>query len=73
MSSPIGGDRDHSRSKIGMLNLVEKYSAEAVAETEEGVVAIEYVLLAGLVAAGLLVLAGTDLWTDMLGKLNGMF
>lgn len=56
-----------------MLNLVEKYSAEAVAETEEGVVAIEYVLLAGLVAAGLLVLAGTNLWTDMLGKLNGMF
>lgn len=33
-----------------MLNLVEKYTAEAAAETEDGVVAIEYVLMAALVA-----------------------
>lgn len=41
-----------------MLNLVEKYSAEAVAETEDGVVAIEYVI----VAAALVVALGA-LWT----------
>lgn len=34
-----------------MFNLVEKYSAEAPAATEDGVVAIEYVLMAALVAA----------------------
>jgi pilus assembly protein Flp/PilA len=41
-----------------MLNLVEKYSAEAAAETEDGVVAIEYVI----VAAALVVALGA-LWT----------
>jgi len=56
-----------------MNNLVEKYSAEATAETEEGVVAIEYVLVAGLVASGVAVLFATGLWTTMLGKLNGLF
>ena len=33
-----------------MLNIVEKYSADTAVETEEGVVAIEYVLLAAVVA-----------------------
>jgi Flp pilus assembly pilin Flp len=33
-----------------MLNLVEKYSAETAVESEDGVVAIEYVLMAALVA-----------------------
>lgn len=41
-----------------MLNLVEKYSAEAAAETEDGVVAIEYVIVAGA-----LVIALAALWT----------
>ena len=41
-----------------MLNLVEKYTAEAAAETEDGVVAIEYVIVA---AALVVALAG--LWT----------
>ena len=41
-----------------MLNLVEKYSTEAAAETEDGVVAIEYVI----VAAALVVALGA-LWT----------
>jgi len=47
-----------------MLNLVEKYTAEAAAETEDGVVAIEYVIVAGalVVALGALWTAfGTDL------------
>ena len=42
-----------------MLNLVEKYTAEAAAETEDGVVAIEYVI----VAAALVVALGA-LWTN---------
>ena len=41
-----------------MLNLVEKYSAGAAAETEDGVVAIEYVIVAGA-----LVIALAALWT----------
>src|SRR4051794_35020756 len=55
-----------------MLNLVEKYTAEATAENEDGVVAIEYVLVAGLVAIGVGVAFGTHLWTDLLAKLNGI-
>ena len=41
-----------------MLNLVEKYSAEAAVETEDGVVAIEYVIVAAA-----LVVALAALWT----------
>jgi Flp pilus assembly pilin Flp len=41
-----------------MLNIVEKYSAETAVETEEGVVAIEYVIVAGA-----LVVALAALWT----------
>ena len=41
-----------------MLNIVEKYSAETVAETEDGVVAIEYVIVASA-----LVVALVALWT----------
>ena len=33
-----------------MLNLVEKYSVDTAVESEDGVVAIEYVLMAALVA-----------------------
>lgn len=41
-----------------MLNIVDKYTAETAAETEEGVVAIEYVI----VAAALVVALGA-LWS----------
>lgn len=41
-----------------MLNIVEKYSAETPAEFEDGVVAIEYVVVAGAV-----VIALGALWT----------
>lgn len=41
-----------------MLNLVEKYTAEAAVETEDGVVAIEYVIVAAA-----LVVALAALWT----------
>lgn len=36
-----------------MLNIVEKYSAETPAQSEEGVVAIEYVVVAGAVVIAL--------------------
>jgi Flp pilus assembly pilin Flp len=49
----IGGDRDQTRSTENMLNIVEKYSAETAVETEDGVVAIEYVLVAAAVVAAL--------------------
>jgi len=41
-----------------MLNIVEKYSADTVVESEEGVIGIEYVLLAALAAAAIALLAG---------------
>ena len=51
-----------------MLNLVEKYTAQAAAETEDGVVAIEYVIVAGalVVALGALFTTfGTQLNTKL--------
>ena len=56
-----------------MLNLVEKYSEEAAAESEDGVVAIEYVVMAGLVAIGVALTFGTSLWADMKTKLDNLF
>lgn len=41
-----------------MMNLVEKYTAEATVENEDGVVAIEYVIVAAA-----LVVALAALWT----------
>ena len=56
-----------------MLNLVDKYSAEAVTENEDGVVAIEYVIMAGLVAIGVALTFGTSLWSEMKTKLDNLF
>ena len=58
-----------------MMNLVEKYTPETVEATDDdGVVAIEYVLMGGLVAAGVgLTLAQTGIWATMLAELNGVF
>ena len=41
-----------------MLNIVEKYSAESAVETEDGVVAIEYVVVAAAI-----VIALSGLWS----------
>jgi Flp pilus assembly pilin Flp len=49
-----------------MLNLVEKFTPAVEAE-DEGVVGIEYVLVAGVVAA----VIGGAVWTGALGKLAG--
>jgi Flp pilus assembly pilin Flp len=56
-----------------MQNIVEKYAVEAADEaTDEGVVAIEYVLVAGFVALGVAVAFGTGMWDTMLAKLNSI-
>lgn len=57
-----------------MLNIVEKYSADTTVETDEGVVAIEYVLLAAVVAlvvAGLATSFG-GLGTRLSGIISGV-
>jgi Flp pilus assembly pilin Flp len=41
-----------------MLNIVEKYSTDTVVESEAGVIGIEYVLLAAIVAVAIGLLAG---------------
>ena len=55
-----------------MLNLVEQYSAETT-ENEDGVVAIEYVIMAGLVAIGVALTFGSTLWSEMKTKLDAIF
>ena len=54
-----------------MMNLVEKYTTEEVAANEEGVVAIEYVIVA---AAIVLALGGiwSQFGTDLSGKLQSI-
>jgi hypothetical protein len=50
-----------------MLNLAEKFTPEAVEATEDdGLVAIEYVVMAGVLIGGLTVLA----WTGVFGALT---
>ena len=50
-----------------MLNLVEKFTPEAVEATEDdGVVAIEYVVLAGVVV----IAVGALAWTGAFGALT---
>ena len=58
-----------------MNNLVEKYSAEATEATEDGVVAIEYVLVAAALAVALVALwsaFGTTLATKLDSIVNGI-
>ena len=53
-----------------MLNIVDKYSADTAVESEEGVVAIEYVLMASLVA--LVVVALGVAFGDLGTRLEGV-
>jgi Flp pilus assembly pilin Flp len=55
-----------------MNSIIESYVSEASAADEDGVVAIEYVVIAGLVAAGVALTFATPLWTTMQGKLSGL-
>jgi Flp pilus assembly pilin Flp len=56
-----------------MQNLVEKFTPGVEATDDDGVVAIEYVLVAGLVALGVAITFGSSLWNAMLDKLNALF
>jgi Flp pilus assembly pilin Flp len=57
-----------------MMNLVEKFTPEAVEVTEDdGVVAIEYVLVATAVAAGVLIVFATGLWDALNDQLESLF
>ena len=54
-----------------MHNLVNKFTPDTdVTTDDEGVVAIEYVLVAGIVAAGILVVTFSGLWTRLAAKLD---
>ena len=55
-----------------MLNIVEKYAAEAPEAAEDGVVAIEYVLVAAAVFVGVGVVFAAGLWDDLFKKLDGL-
>lgn len=55
-----------------MENLVEKFMAEE-AEGQEGVVSIEYVLVAVAIAAGVAVVFATGLWSALNTRLSGLF
>ncbi len=53
-----------------MLNIVDQYSADTAVESEEGVVAIEYVLMAALVA--LVVVGLGTAFGGLGGRLSGV-
>ena len=53
-----------------MLNLVEKSTAEETVVEDDGVVAIEYVVVAGAIVVGLAVLWGTGTFTALTDKLT---
>jgi hypothetical protein len=60
-----------------MQNLVQKHITEAPEANDEGVVAIEYVLVAVAVSLGVGVVfatgTATSIWTKMNTTLNGLF
>jgi hypothetical protein len=59
---------------VQVHKLIEKFEAPVVENTDdEGLVAIEYVVGAGLVAAGVAVVFATGLWTKMQTKLTSLF
>jgi hypothetical protein len=56
-----------------MHNLVEKFTpADEATKADEGLVAIEYVVGAGLVAAGVGVVWATDMWQNAQDALNAI-
>ena len=63
-----------SGSGSKMFNLVEKFMPRSLeAGGAEGVVAIEYVLVAGFVVAGVaVVFSPLNLWQDLMNLLDGI-
>jgi hypothetical protein len=56
-----------------MHNIIEGFNAPTSEKSDEGLVAIEYVVGAGLVAAGVAVVFTTGLWSAMNAKLTSLF
>ena len=56
-----------------MRNLVETFTSDTVQADDDGVVAIEYVLVAVAVAAGVLLVFTTGMWGKLNDKLEGLF
>jgi hypothetical protein len=56
-----------------MQRFIEKFEVADDHIGDEGLVAIEYVVGAGLVAAGVAVVFATGLWTAMQAKLTSLF
>jgi len=56
-----------------MDRFIEKFEVADENASDEGLVAIEYVVGAGLVAAGVAVVFATGLWQKMQDKLTGLF
>jgi Flp pilus assembly pilin Flp len=54
-----------------MMNIVEKYSAEGAIENEDGVVAIEYVVVAAAIVAALFAI-WTQFGTTLTTKLDAI-
>jgi hypothetical protein len=55
-----------------MHNLVEKYTAETIEASDDGVVAIEYVVLAGVVITAVGALAWTGAFAALTTKLTSL-
>jgi Flp pilus assembly pilin Flp len=55
-----------------MLNLAEKFTSEAVEADEDGVVAIEYVVVAGVTVTALLVLWSSGVFAALNNKLQAV-
>jgi Flp pilus assembly pilin Flp len=56
-----------------MKKLMERFTpVDETTTDDDGVVAIEYVLVAGLVAIGVAITFGSSLWTNMLNALNDL-
>jgi Flp pilus assembly pilin Flp len=68
------GSGVNKKEYLIMMNLVEKFTPEAVEATsdDEGAVTIEYVLVAAAVALGIGAVFATGLWTKLNTKLSGL-
>jgi Flp pilus assembly pilin Flp len=69
LPTPIDGDRDNQGETNTMKNIIDNYSVETALENDEGVVAIEYVVVSGAIVVAL---AGlwTAFGTQLAGKLK---
>src|SRR3954453_20176637 len=70
---PIGGHTGKTKENPKMMNLVEKFNTEAVEATDEdGIVAIEYVVMAGVVITAVGALVFTGAFSALTTKLTSL-